>query len=169
MDRPRRDSSEEITISPGDNLSSNSSIRRCIVDLRLFMMVFSLGYPILVYLYGKDFILFSDVVLFYPVLINLGAAGAFGLSLIYPPSLIERIACQTEPGLDERGIKYTRAVTKIWFGFCLSNSLISLCTVILADMELWAIYNGCISYILIGILFAGEYVFRGHYKRKSGV
>ena len=33
---------------------------------------------------------------------------------------------------------------------------------------IWAVYNGFVSYLLVGILIAGEVVFRHFYKRRLG-
>ncbi|MBX3486593.1 MAG: hypothetical protein KF798_01660 [Candidatus Paracaedibacteraceae bacterium] len=105
--------------------------------------------------------------LFYPVCMNLIMAFVFGISLIYPPTIIERIARRREPDLDERGVAYTRQVTKVWFGFCLINGMISLFTAVSGNIDLWTLYNGVISYGLMGILFVGEYCVRYHLRRQS--
>ena len=105
--------------------------------------------------------------LFYPVCMNLVIAFIFGGSLVYPPTIIERIARRREPNLDERGVAYTRQVTNVWFGFCLINAMISLCTVMSGNLKLWTLYNGVISYGLMGILFVGEYCVRYHLRRQS--
>ncbi|MBW8309794.1 MAG: hypothetical protein K0M45_09235 [Candidatus Paracaedibacteraceae bacterium] len=106
----------------------------------------------------------SIIPLLYPVAINLMVAGAFGVSLLYPPSLIERIARQMKHNLDERGIAYTRQVTKVWFGFGLMNTGISFLTALHGDLKIWALYNGFISYLLMGSLFIVEYSVR-QYRR----
>ena len=43
--------------------------------------------------------------------------------------------------------------------FCL-NAAAALYTVILADLEIWALYNGLLAYVAIGTLFAIEYLVR---------
>lgn len=103
----------------------------------------------------------------YPVIISLSFAASLGWSLLYPPSLIERFARLTEPNLDARGVKYTRKVTIVWLVFCLLNAAISLATSLWHNHALWLWYNGFISYILIGLLMAGEYIFRRYYKAKG--
>jgi len=103
----------------------------------------------------------------YPVLMSLSFASVLGRSLIYPPSLIERFARLMEPDLDARGIAYTRNVTVTWLVFSLLNACISFSTVILNDEGIWWLYNGFISYVLIGLLMAGEYIYRGYYKAKG--
>jgi uncharacterized membrane protein len=105
--------------------------------------------------------------LMYPVVTNLSFASMLSISLLYPPSLIERLARLTEPELDARGIAYTKNVTIVWLLFSLSNAFIAMVTVWIGDRELWLLYNACISYLLTGLLLAGEYLFRLYYKRKG--
>ena len=50
----------------------------------------------------------------YPVGVNAALVAAFGVTLIHPPSMIERIARATGVALDGAGVSYTRAVTVIW-------------------------------------------------------
>ncbi|WP_051908669.1 hypothetical protein [Candidatus Odyssella acanthamoebae] len=127
----------------------------------------SLTYPALIYLYLKETSVTSIIPLLYPMAINLMVAGSFGMSLLYPPSMIERIARRMKHDLDERGIVYTRQVTKIWFGFCLMNAGVSLLTALYGDVKIWALYNGFISYILMGSLFIVEYSVRQYRRRHN--
>lgn len=112
------------------------------------------------------FTLFSnrlDGLKLYPVVISFSLLVVFALSLLYPPSVIERIARLTDPELPPRGVSYTRNVTKIWCGFFLLNGLIALYTSLYFSNEAWALYNGLISYVLMGCLFGGEWTYRSLY------
>ena len=102
----------------------------------------------------------------YPIMMSLSFAFLLGWSLLYPPSLIERFARILEPDLNADGVAYTRKVTIVWLGFSLLNAAISSVTALMRNPEIWLLYNGCISYILIGLLMGGEYLFRGYYKAK---
>ncbi len=102
----------------------------------------------------------------YPVIVSLSFALLLGWSLLYPPSLIERFARIMEPDLDEHGVAYTRKATMVWLVFSLANASISFMTVLINDTDLWLLYNGLISYILIGLLMGGEFLFRQYYKSK---
>lgn len=95
----------------------------------------------------------------YPVLVNVAMLAVFAFSLVYPPSIIERFARLQDPQLPESGVRYTRKVTLIWCVFFVVNGSISLVTIYISD-EVWALYNGLISYICIGALFAGEWLYR---------
>jgi uncharacterized membrane protein len=96
----------------------------------------------------------------YPVLISLAAAGIFGSSLIWPPSLIERIARRREPDLPPEAIAYTRRLTQIWLGFLLANAAIATLLGLWGSLREWALWTGLISYLLMGALFLGEFVWR---------
>jgi uncharacterized membrane protein len=101
----------------------------------------------------------------YPVLVNVALLGAFAYSLIFPPSMIERFARMREPDLPPEAIGYTRRVTQIWCGFFSVNGAIALMTTLWATPATWMLYNGLIAYLMMGLLFAGEHVFRWHFKR----
>ena len=96
----------------------------------------------------------------YPIFVSLGMAAVFGCSLACPPSTIERFARFREPDLPEAATPYLRNVTLIWFCFFLVNASISAWTALSENLELWALYNGFLSYVLVGLLFAGEIVVR---------
>ncbi len=70
------------------------------------------------------------------------------------------IARITEPDLDEKGVRYTRKVTIVWIGFFIFNAAIASWTVAYGTLEQWTLYNGLISYCLIGLLLGGEYLVR---------
>jgi uncharacterized membrane protein len=105
----------------------------------------------------------------YPFLMNVLTLGLFGYSLIYPPSMVERIARLTEPDLPPEAIGYTRRVTQAWCVFLVMNGSIALYTALWASQEVWSLYNGVVAYLLMGIMFGGEYLIRMRFrKRHSG-
>lgn len=105
----------------------------------------------------------------YPVLVSGVMLGVFSYSLISPPSLIERIARLNDPNLPAAAIRYTRRVTQVWCGFFLINGSIALATALWASPTIWSLYNGVISYLLMGLLFGGEYLARRRFKRLHNV
>lgn len=139
-------------------------LKNRVIFFRILISGVSIAYPFYVYFYAQNT---SILPLLYPVVSNFAVASIFAASLIYPPTVIERIARLSEPDLDDDGVQYTRCVTKIWVGFSLINGLISLLTVLLGNNQLWMLYNGCISYILMGGLLIGEYGVRQVHKRKK--
>ena len=103
----------------------------------------------------------------YPLLINLAGAG-FGLyTLSHPPSAIERIARATGMTVDAAGSRYTRGVTKLWVVILLLNGLAAAYTALFCSTAVWSLYNGLLSYCLIAVVFAAEYAYRGHYRRRQ--
>ncbi len=103
----------------------------------------------------------------YPMLMNLAMLIAFALSLARPPSMIERFARILEPDLPEAGVRYTRTVTWIWCGFFVINGMIALWTALEASLAVWALYNGLISYTMMGLLLGGEFLVRGPIRRRE--
>lgn len=97
---------------------------------------------------------------FYPVVVSLTFLAVFALSLYRPPCVIETLARLTDPELPEQGVKYTIKVTKAWCIFFLSNALIAAYTAIFMSLEHWTLYNGLISYVLIGLMFGIEFLIR---------
>lgn len=104
---------------------------------------------------------------YYPVCMNALMLALFFTSLIRPPSIIERIARMSTPDLPEAGVAYTRKVTMVWCGFFVFNGTMALYTVLGTGIGFWALYNGIISYALMGVLFAGEYLVRRNVQRNT--
>ena len=73
--------------------------------------------------------------------------------------MIERFARLQDPNLPEVAISYTRKITKIWRVFFIVNGATSIITTQL-NIEYWTLYNGFISYILMGTLLGGEWLYR---------
>lgn len=95
----------------------------------------------------------------YPPLVNLTFFIFFSVSLLHPPTTIERIARRQRPEMSVRAIAYTRKVTQAWCLFFLLNGGISVMSISYSE-EWWVLYNGFITYILIGLMLAGEYLIR---------
>lgn len=102
----------------------------------------------------------TNWLLAYPAFVSLLFFSVFAYSLAYPPTVVERLARLEDPNLPPKGVIYTRKVTQVWIGFFLANAGLSLLTVWYGDHWLWSLYNGCISYVLMGLLMAGEMVVR---------
>jgi uncharacterized membrane protein len=102
----------------------------------------------------------------YPAAVNLGLLTLFGLSLIFPPTMIERFARLGEPDLPRAAVRYTRRVTQVWCLFFVGNGAIALYTALYAGRDAWALYNGCIAYLLMGALFGGEWLVRRHFMQR---
>ncbi|WP_295480990.1 strain DSM [uncultured Sutterella sp.] len=101
----------------------------------------------------------EEPMLLYPVLVNVFLLWLFGSSLRGTP-VVERLARLKEKNLPPEGVRWCRGVTEVWCGFFILNGLTALATVLSGDRSLWMLWNGCISYVLIGLLFAGEFLLR---------
>ena len=101
----------------------------------------------------------------YPVLISALLLVAFGLSLIYGPPFVERIARVREPNLPPAAVRYTRAVTWMWIMFFAFNGGMSAALTLWAPLAWWTLYNGLIAYFIMGVLFAGEWLLRQRLRR----
>jgi uncharacterized membrane protein len=102
----------------------------------------------------------------YPVAVSFVLLVAFGVTLVRPPSMIERIARATGVALNEPAMRYTRTVTAIWCGFFLVNGGIALMTALVMSREAWVLYNGLLSYLIGGAILAGERVIRPVFQRR---
>jgi len=130
---------------------------------RLLLVFFACAAVFLAVLAYTD----SQIVLkLYPTLINIICLVAFLLTLIYPPSMIERIAILARMEMSPHGVAYTRVVTGIWCGFFVINGGVAGWLAVYGSAESWALYTGLYSYMAMGVLFVGEYLFRGHYQRR---
>lgn len=105
----------------------------------------------------------------YPVLVSFVLLIAFSTTLIFPPSMVERFARMSEPDLPLAAVAYTRRVTQIWCLFFIVNGAIALSTAIWATEAVWSLYTGVISYVLMGLLFGGEFLYRQRFKRVNHV
>lgn len=101
----------------------------------------------------------------YPVLVNAALLAAFGASLVSGMPVAERLARLREPGLPPAGVAYTRRVTQAWCVFFVLNGAAALGTALFATDAVWSLYNGVIAYILMGLMFGGEYLLRMRFKR----
>ena len=102
----------------------------------------------------------------YPVLVNLAMLTGFTYSLVVPPSMVERFARRREPDLPPQSVTYNRRVTQVWCVFFALNGGMALVTALWASAATWSLYNGFVAYLLIGVLFAGEYGIRCNFKRR---
>lgn len=106
------------------------------------------------YLFGPGFISKLS-----PLMIHLSLFVLFGHSLQSTP-LIERFARLDFPQLPPGIAAYCRKLTAVWTGFFGLNILGCFWLAIAGDDKLWALYNGLIVYLLIGLLMVGEYFWR---------
>jgi uncharacterized membrane protein len=96
----------------------------------------------------------------YPVVVSAAVAAPFGMSLLHPPSLVERFARMREPELAPEAVNYCWLVTAVWTAWLAVNALVALLLAIFGSDLAWALWTGVIAYLIMGALFAGELVVR---------
>lgn len=115
------------------------------------------------------FSIFSDTSMgfkLYPLAVNFAMLIVFGFSYFNPPSVIESIARLTEKDFSENAVSYTHNVTLAWCVFFVFNAAMSAYTALFSSLETWMIYNGFLSYILIGLFMGVEYLVRIRVKKQ---
>ena len=110
----------------------------------------------------------ARLLLWYPLVVNSVMLALFGGSLFSRMPLIERLARWREGELSPAAVRYTRRVTQVWCGFFIINGAVSVWTCLHGDLHIWTLWNGMLSYMLTGALFAGEWLVRQRVKRHHG-
>jgi uncharacterized membrane protein len=88
---------------------------------------------------------------------------AFGLAFLRSLSgtpLIEHFARMIKPDLTPEKIAHCRSWTRIWGVYLLVLAAVGLALARWATLAVWTGYVGVVSYILVGALFAVEYLVR---------
>ncbi len=106
----------------------------------------------------------------YPVAVCVSFFFLFGMTFFSPPVIVyrfatlrdKRIECAPYKNIVE---KYCRKVTLVWCVFFILNICVSVWTAFFCSERGWSLYNGCISYIIMGIIFAVEFIIRGFKNR----
>jgi uncharacterized membrane protein len=103
-----------------------------------------------------------------PTLINGALLLTFGASLFSPVSMVERFARLQVADLSEAECRYCRSVTWVWCVFFLLNGSAAALLAVFGSLATWALYAGCLSYILVGLVMTVEYVCRKYRFRRFG-
>lgn len=88
---------------------------------------------------------------------------AFGLAFLRSlkeTPLIEHFARMVKPGLSGDEQAHCRRWTRIWGYYLIVVAAFGLVLAAYASLAVWTIYAGILSYVLVGVLFAIEYVIR---------
>lgn len=101
-----------------------------------------------------------QLLLWYPVAVSLVMLLLFGGSLFSSMPLVERLARLREPQLSPAAVRWTRRVTQIWCLFFVFNGSVATATCLAGNLHWWTLWNGMISYLLMGVLMASEWLLR---------
>lgn len=96
---------------------------------------------------------------FYPVIVNSFIFCVFFSSVFCEETIIQKIAKKMDGELTDFSRNYTRKLTYVWCIFLFVNLSISFATVFMSS-KVWELYNACISYIALGVMFEVEYIVR---------
>jgi uncharacterized membrane protein len=102
-----------------------------------------------------------------PAFVNATLLVTFGWTLVRPPSMVARFAALKEPNMTDAILSYCNKVTIIWCAFFVLNGGIAAYTALYTSREYWTLYNGLISYMLMGLLFGAEFLVRQKLKQKE--
>lgn len=156
--------------------SKKTSNKKGALDWKpLLSSVLFLAAGLFCFITGKEFF-----IKLYSVVINVTLLFVFGSTLFLKPSIIFRFATLADKSIAgssyENQVKlYCRNVTIVWCGFFILNGSAAALTTFadkifgLSPQEarrVWAVYNGGISYVLMGTLFVVEFIIRKLVDRK---
>ncbi len=109
-------------------------------------------------------------ILYLPCFISVSLLVSFSYSLLYPPTTIEVFARMFVSDLSSEEIIYCHRVTLIWVFFFLLNGVAAFYTACCTSLGIWSLYNGCIAYVGIGMLFVAELSYRSwRFRRYAGL
>jgi uncharacterized membrane protein len=108
----------------------------------------------------------------YPALADLVYFVIMVTSILIPPPEVfyfinmfdKTIKNHIEPAFFER---YCRKAAIVWCVFFVFDGAVALVTVFLGSDIVWGIYNGGITYVLMGLIFVGEYFILKMIEKKS--
>jgi uncharacterized membrane protein len=123
---------------------------------------------LLIYAVAASIVGRAQALLYYPVLVNFLLCVIFAASLRNEEPLLLRVVRSRGIPMSEYAPRYLTRLTALWAGFFAVNCLVALWTTT-SSMETWTLYNGLVSYLLVGLLLGGEVLFRRHYKRRLGI
>lgn len=96
-----------------------------------------------------------------PVLINAALAVVFGMSLRAPRVPVISVFARLEQGILPPDLAYyTRWLTWIWTVFFAAMAAIAVVLASFGSLDAWSTFSNIINYVLVGLLFVGEYFYR---------
>lgn len=110
----------------------------------------------------------TSLVLYYPALVSFVMCFVFANSLRAEESLLLRVVKARGMATSEHTPGYLFWLTGLWAIFFVLNALASIWSSTIS-IQAWTLYNGLISYFIVAILMAAEWLYRRHYKKKKGV
>lgn len=103
---------------------------------------------------------------FYPVIISMALLVVFAGSLMRPPSVIERAVRRSGRQVPAQASRYMRWVTIVWVVFFAVNGALAAWLAVFGAVQDWALYNGLVSYLIIGAIMGLELAIRRWYRSR---
>lgn len=104
-----------------------------------------------------------------PVLVSLALLLAFSRSLVSGPPWVETFARMQHSDFTAAELRHCRNVTWIWCVFFAFNASVAFALAMMSELWWWTLYTGGVAYVLMGCLFAGEFVYRAwRFRRYQG-
>lgn len=118
-------------------------------------------FAVVALLLGTGAIFFQEIsAKMIPVFVHVSMFMVFYGSLHTESSLIERFARLDFPEMPDEIVAYCRSVTAVWSAFFAINIVLCIGLALWVEDSVWALYNGAIIYLLLGLMMVSEYVFR---------
>ena len=121
-------------------------------------------YPILIFfifsVLAVTELFILNLLLLVPTLVNGVLLVSFGRTLVYPPTVIEKIAGTMTKNLSSNEVLYCKNVTVVWCIFFTLNGSLALFLAFFSSLEVWTLYNSVVAYGLMGSLFLVEFIYR---------
>lgn len=127
------------------------------------VLVVFLGYSLVTTILNS-----ASMLLYYPALVNFSLLVTFASSLRQEEPLLLRIVRAKGATISAHTPGYLYKLTAVWAVFFAINGLISLWTSTLS-VAAWTLYNGMLSYCIVGVLIGGELLFRHFYIKRMNV
>ena len=102
----------------------------------------------------------------YPVVVSGGLAIVFGASLWRPASLVEEMAKLGGETMTPAIRRYCRGVTMVWAFWLTINTFVAAALAVFGSLEAWALWTGLLAYLVMGSIFAAEFILRRFLRRR---
>jgi uncharacterized membrane protein len=137
-----------------------------VYQMRLVAPIFAI---IVIYMIGT-LLNSSTYMLYLPFSVSTIFLSSFSYSLLSPPNAIELFARRIVADLSIEETVYCRRVTLIWVCFLGVNGVAAYYTACCTSLKMWSLYNGCLTYLMMGLLFAVELSYRSwRFRRYAGL
>ncbi|MFL0809891.1 MAG: hypothetical protein K6L76_05700 [Agarilytica sp.] len=122
----------------------------------LILFIVAVFASVMQWFHSAIFIMYIPLV-FVPLLIGWGFARTL---LPGQVPLVTEIGEKARGPLSESMRRYTRVVTQMWAVCLISMAVWGLLLAIFGHETVWVTFTGMLNYMIVGILFVGEFVYR---------